>query len=100
MDGGLFPRRPVRSRGAATAGQIVRRHDAAAVRARYEEPLYRGLPAGPQVEPHVSPHPLPPTKAAQFPRIGIMVARIIALEEHFWTPQLVALRRAEDRLNP
>src|SRR5580704_17039183 len=29
-----------------------------------------------------------------------MAARIIALEEHFWTPQLVALRRAVDRVNP
>jgi predicted TIM-barrel fold metal-dependent hydrolase len=29
-----------------------------------------------------------------------MVARIIALEEHFWTPELVALRRTVDQVNP
>jgi predicted TIM-barrel fold metal-dependent hydrolase len=29
-----------------------------------------------------------------------MVARIIALEEHFWTPQLIALRRTADQVNP
>jgi predicted TIM-barrel fold metal-dependent hydrolase len=29
-----------------------------------------------------------------------MVARIIALEEHFWTPELIALRRTVDRVNP
>jgi predicted TIM-barrel fold metal-dependent hydrolase len=30
----------------------------------------------------------------------IMVARIIALEEHFWTPALIALRRTVDQVNP
>ncbi len=29
-----------------------------------------------------------------------MVARIIALEEHFWTPDLIALRRTVDQVNP
>jgi predicted TIM-barrel fold metal-dependent hydrolase len=29
-----------------------------------------------------------------------MVARIIAIEEHFWTPELVALRRSVERVNP
>ena len=29
-----------------------------------------------------------------------MVARIIAIEEHFWTPKLVALRRSVERVNP
>jgi 2,3-dihydroxybenzoate decarboxylase len=29
-----------------------------------------------------------------------MVARIIALEEHFWTPELIALRRTVDQVNP
>jgi predicted TIM-barrel fold metal-dependent hydrolase len=29
-----------------------------------------------------------------------MAARIIALEEHFWTPQLIALRRTVDQVNP
>jgi 2,3-dihydroxybenzoate decarboxylase len=29
-----------------------------------------------------------------------MVARIIALEEHFWTPALIALRRTVDQVNP
>jgi len=29
-----------------------------------------------------------------------MVARIIALEEHFWTPELMALRRTVDQVNP
>jgi predicted TIM-barrel fold metal-dependent hydrolase len=29
-----------------------------------------------------------------------MAPRIIALEEHFWTPELVAKRRAVDRVNP
>jgi predicted TIM-barrel fold metal-dependent hydrolase len=31
---------------------------------------------------------------------GIMVARIIAIEEHFWTPELIALRRSVDQVNP
>jgi predicted TIM-barrel fold metal-dependent hydrolase len=29
-----------------------------------------------------------------------MAARIIALEEHFWTPELIALRRTVDQVNP
>jgi 2,3-dihydroxybenzoate decarboxylase len=29
-----------------------------------------------------------------------MVARIIAVEEHFWTPELIALRRTVDQVNP
>ena len=29
-----------------------------------------------------------------------MDARIIALEEHFWTPELIALRRTVDQVNP
>jgi predicted TIM-barrel fold metal-dependent hydrolase len=29
-----------------------------------------------------------------------MTARIIALEEHFWTPELIALRRTVDQVNP
>jgi 2,3-dihydroxybenzoate decarboxylase len=29
-----------------------------------------------------------------------MIARIIALEEHFWTPELIALRRTVDQVNP
>jgi predicted TIM-barrel fold metal-dependent hydrolase len=29
-----------------------------------------------------------------------MAARIIALEEHFWTPELIALRRSVDQVNP
>jgi predicted TIM-barrel fold metal-dependent hydrolase len=29
-----------------------------------------------------------------------MPARIIALEEHFWTPELIALRRSVDAVNP
>jgi predicted TIM-barrel fold metal-dependent hydrolase len=29
-----------------------------------------------------------------------MVPRIIALEEHFWTPELIALRRTVDQVNP
>src|ERR1700704_2751854 len=33
-------------------------------------------------------------------RRDIMVARVIALEEHFWTPALIALRRTVDQVNP
>src|SRR6202051_1717828 len=29
-----------------------------------------------------------------------MAARIIALEEHFWTPELIAVRRTVDQVNP
>src|ERR1700692_4187372 len=34
------------------------------------------------------------------PRKAAMDARIIALEEHFWTPELIALRRTVDQVNP
>src|SRR5215469_10183938 len=30
----------------------------------------------------------------------LMTARIIALEEHFWTPELIALRRSVEAVNP
>src|SRR3979490_2666122 len=33
-------------------------------------------------------------------RRDIMVARVIALEEHFWTPALIASRRTVDQVNP